>query len=382
MDSKERHELRYQRRVRQRREKKEQRYSQYNDYNSVFTIPHLKKAYKESRKGVRWKASVQKYEANVMLNIKQTYDVLMNGTFKSRGFYEFDLNERGKLRHIKSVLINERVVQRCLCDYCLVPLMSPTFVYDNGASQKGKGIDFSKRRIVAQLHQFYRRFGNQGYILQFDFSKYFDTMPHEIVMKLIDKFVTDERLNALTKQLVKDFGDIGLGLGSQVSQILSLACADDIDHTFKETMKIRGYGRYMDDGYLISESKEYLQKCLEVLKQMCEISGIKPNLKKTHITKLSHGFTFLKLKFVLTSTGRVIRRLTHKNIVRQRRKLKKLAKMVEAEKLTFKDVAACMQSWIGHTKRTNSYNTLQSMLKLYRSLFRYYFIGGQECIKY
>lgn len=382
MDSKERHERRYQRRVQQRREKKEQRYSQYNDYNSVFTIPHLKSAYKKSRKGVRWKGSVQKYEANVMINIKQTYDQLHNGTFKSKGFYEFDLNERGKLRHIKSVIINERVVQRCLCDYCLVPLICPSFIYDNAASQKGKGIDFSKRRIVAQMQQFYRKYGNQGYILQFDFSKYFDTMPHKKVMSIIDKFIKDKRLNALTKQLVKDFGDEGLGLGSQVSQVLSLACADDIDHVFKEKMKIRAYGRYMDDGYLISEDKEYLQKCLEVLKRMCEISGIKPNLKKTHITKLSHGFTFLKLKFTLTSTGKVLKRLTHANIVRMRRKLKKLAKRVDEGKMSFKDVTASMQSWIGHTKRTNSYKTLQSMLRLYRDLFKYYFIGGQECIKY
>ena len=46
--------------------------------------------------------------------------------------------DRHELRHIRSVHINERVVQRCLCDYSLVPVLSRSFVYDNGASIKIK----------------------------------------------------------------------------------------------------------------------------------------------------------------------------------------------------------------------------------------------------
>lgn len=36
----------------------------------------------------------------------------MDGTWKTKGFFAFDLMERGKLRHIRSVHIAERVVQR------------------------------------------------------------------------------------------------------------------------------------------------------------------------------------------------------------------------------------------------------------------------------
>lgn len=54
----------------------------------------------------------------------------MNNKYKSGGFYEFTIMERGKLRHIKSVHISERVVQKCLCDYSLTPMLSRTFIYD------------------------------------------------------------------------------------------------------------------------------------------------------------------------------------------------------------------------------------------------------------
>lgn len=69
------------------------------------------------------------------------------------------------------------------------------------------------------------------------------------------------------------FGDVGLGLGSQISQTFALASADRLDHYIKEVLRIKGYGRYMDDGYLIHHSKAYLQKCLSQIEQICNALG-------------------------------------------------------------------------------------------------------------
>ncbi|MBQ3502543.1 MAG: hypothetical protein IJA72_02655, partial [Clostridia bacterium] len=170
MNSKERHELRYQRRVKTRMEHKRQRDLLYDNYDAVFTLSHLYRAQRLSCNGVGWKPSVQKYKANAMINLYNTYMTLKNGKFKSKGFYEFNSIERGKLRHIKSVAIDERVVQRCLCDYSLVPILSKGFIYDNGASQKNKGITFALNRMATHLQRYYRKHGKDGYILQYDFS--------------------------------------------------------------------------------------------------------------------------------------------------------------------------------------------------------------------
>ena len=112
MTSAERREGRYQRRVALRAEKKMHNCAQYDDYDAVFSFAHLYQAYRKCRQNVAWKASVQKYIATAPLSVYQTYRRLMAGTYKSPGFFEFDVFERGKKRHIRSTIIGERVVQR------------------------------------------------------------------------------------------------------------------------------------------------------------------------------------------------------------------------------------------------------------------------------
>ena len=143
---------------------------------------------------------------------------MIAGRYRSKGFYEFDIVERGKPRHIRSVHISERVVQRCLCDYCLVPMLSRSFIYDNGASLRGKGYDFAVSRVTHFLAEHYRKHGREGYVLVFDFSKYFDTAQHEPVFREFERSGIDDRLVTLSKYFIQNFGDVGLGLGSQVSQ--------------------------------------------------------------------------------------------------------------------------------------------------------------------
>lgn len=46
-----------------------------------------------------------------------------------------------------------------------------------------------------------------------------------------------------------------------------------LDHVIKQELGIKGYGRYMDDGYLIHEDTAYLEKCLEQIKEVCAELG-------------------------------------------------------------------------------------------------------------
>lgn len=89
----------------------------------------------------------------------------------------------GKTRHIKSLHISDRVLQRALCDYILAPATERYLIYDNAASVKGKGIEFSRKRLQAHLERYYRQYGREGYVLQIDFSKYFDNIRHDVVIE-------------------------------------------------------------------------------------------------------------------------------------------------------------------------------------------------------
>lgn len=369
MTSEERHEARYQRRKQKREEKRRARLSRYDDFSKITDLNSLYKAYKKSRKGVRWKASVQRYEINCLKNIKKTHDMLERGDDVRKGFIYFDLIERGKLRHIASVHFSERVVQRSLCDNALVPMLSNSLIYDNGASLEGKGIDFALNRCSAFLQKHFRKHGTEGYVVSVDFSKYFENIVHSHLFELVDKCFTDERVKDLTKKFIEAFGDKGLGIGSQISQVLAISFMNKIDHYIKEVLRIKPYIRYMDDSWFLVETKEKAVELLKTLRKLYAEFGIIVNEKKTHIIKLSHGFTFLKTKFFVTKTGKIVKKICHQSVVVMRRKLKKFKKFVDAGQMTYQQVVNAYESWKGYAKRKHTYNTRKSMNKLFNKLF-------------
>ena len=369
--SEERREARYKRRKARREEKKAERFSSHDSFEWVFSFRHLYQSYKMSRRNVAWKASVQKYITQAPLNVAKTFRELQEGRFKSRGFYEFDLVERGKKRHIRSVGIEERVVQRCLCDYALIPVIGRQFVYDNGACMKNKGYTFAANRLTQHLREHFRKYGTEGYVLLFDFSKFFDRVSHKLIKGILRREFTDKKIIALTEYFIDAFGDMGVGLGSQISQVFALSSANKLDHFIKDVCRIRGYGRYMDDGYIIYHDKAFLVALLNLIKDICEELGITLNHKKTQIVKLSHGFTFLKIRYYLLPTGKVIKKLARASIVRMRRKMKKFTGMLKTGKMNGADLFQSFQSWRAYASNFNAYRTIQSMSKLYTKLFIY-----------
>lgn len=377
MNSAERRERRYQRRKKRREEKKWKVCRQYDDFEKVFSYGHLYAAYRKCRRGVSWKASVQKFITQAPLLIFRIRRRLLAGKFRSKGFYEFDILERGKLRHIKSVTIEERVVQRCLCDYALVPMLSRRFIYDNGASLKNKGYHFTMDRLEQHLQEFYQEHGTDGAILIYDFHGFFDSIEHEICTGANHMEFTDRRMIWISDYFVECFGDErGLGLGSQVSQTYALEAANPIDHLVKEDLRIHQYARYMDDGYLISHDKEYLKACLTRIEAEAERLGLELNRKKTGIIKLSHGFTFMKARFRLTEDGKVVKKIYKHSVTAERRKLKKLRPMMDAGKLEYPDIRASFESWYAYAEHFDARNARKSMTELFNSLFLQDFIHG------
>jgi len=218
------------------------------------------------------------------------------------------------------------------------------------------------------LQKHYRQYGNDGYVLLFDFTKFFERVSHEIIKRKVDKNFTDERLLDLMHHFIDVFGDVGLGLGSQISQVLALASADRLDHFIKEELRAKYYARYMDDGYIIDISKERLQECRDKIKAICEELNITINESKTQIVKLSHGFTWLKVRFYLTDSGKIVKKIYKRSITKERQRLKKLAQRWRDGKIPLETVNASFQSWKSYAANFDAYFTTQNMTELYNDL--------------
>jgi retron-type reverse transcriptase len=372
MTSAERHQARYERRKAQRDAKRTAKLKPYDDFSRVTDVDNLYAAFKRSMRGVAWKESVQRFEANAMRNIADIRRKLLSGENIQHGFVEFDLHERGKIRHIKSIHISERIVQKCLCDNVLTPILTYPLIYDNGASVKGKGVHFAIRRLIAHLSKYYRKngFSNEGYALLIDFSKYFDNIQHDILFALAERYITDPQVLDLVRRFVSVFGPgKSLGLGSQVSQDLAIFHPNKLDHSIKG-LGIKYYGRYMDDLYLVHADKDYLRFCLAEIEKVCDTLGIIINKKKTRIVKLNSGVDFLKGKYKLLPSGRVLRLPGKDSTKRMRRKLTKFTALIKAGKMSFADLRTAYQSWRGnYMKRFNAHYRIGYMDKLYNELF-------------
>lgn len=383
MTSEERHEARYKRRKALRDSKRKKVLEEHGNYYQVISRNALSRAAQQAAKGVKYKASVQRFMLRRLTNIAAINRNLMYHKDIRKGFICFTLMERGKVRSIMSVHFSERVPQKSLNQNALIPVLTRSLIHDNGASRKDMGTGFAMKRIVGHLRWHYRRFGTDGYILVVDFSDYFGSIDHGVIKRIVARAFDDPNIiwlanlfidayyefNVKFKKIPEEEAHKGLGLGGEPNQTLAITYPNRMDHYIKEVLRIHGYGRYNDDFYLIHESKEYLAYCLEKIRQICSELKITINEKKTGIVKLSHGFTFLKTKIYLTDTGKIIRKPCHKAIVRERRKLKKQKKLVDAGIMTFADVRCSYASWRGSMKPRNARKTIHSMDKLFDSLF-------------
>lgn len=385
-----RREGRYQRRKAARERKKRERCMRYDCFENIIRYSSLYRANRKSVRNVSWKASVQRYQMNLLRNLEEARSKLLSGEDISRGFVEFDIIERGKPRHIRSVHYSERVVQRSLCDNALVPMLARSLIYDNGACLEGKGVDWAMNRLKAHLQQFFRANGqsNEGYVALFDFSGYFDNILHEQCFRTYTRTFQDQRILWLLRTFVTPFGypqtesnwkrvkrgdneeytGKSLGLGSQVSQITAVSYASPLDHFIKQTLRVRWYERYMDDGFMLFRTKSEANSAMEEVIEFCKTLGITVNPKKSKVVSIQNGFKFLKTRHKLTDTGAVELRLDRSNVERQRRKLKKLAAKVAAGKISTEDVSIAYGSWKGYALRRGGKTAVRRMDALFKEL--------------
>ena len=361
---------------------------------NVITVANYVEAIKQCRKAVGYKFSVQNYIAHGLFYIGQTISIIRSGKIPAvKNTEQVVISERGHKRVITPIRIEDRVTQRVLCDNVLVPLAEKKMIYDNGASVKGKGTDFSRRRVNEHIEAAKRRWGADNvYALKFDFKSFFASIPHAQCFRVLDELIEDKRLRDLIMGIIESYQledikriedpsirakeiksllaheKVGICLGSQISQIMALLVPNDFDHFIKDKLGIKFYVRHMDDGIILLNDKDELVRIRKLIEAEAAKYGLTLHPKKTRIVKLTKGFTFLKVRYHV-SHGKTVKTLVRSGIVRMRRKMKKFTKMVGKTRLKMDDVYASVQSWTAHAKAAWSYHTVKTMMLLYDELF-------------
>ena len=125
---------------------------------------------------------------------------------------------------------------------------------------------------------------------------------------------------------------------------------------------MRHYLRYSDDIVMIHESKEFLQRTWTDVAGKLTALGLKLNPKST-LHPLKQGIRFLKFRFILTDTGKVVRVLDRRNIVRIRKRLRKLKNKAIRGERQWQDLINSFNSWKAHAEQGNSHERIRRIKK-------------------
>lgn len=363
----------------------------------------LIKAYSRLRKASGWKGSTQRFEINLLSEITALLHELRTGTYKPSKGTSFVINEQGRLRLIRALEPRDMILEHALCDDILDPILTQHIIHDNGASVVGKGISFTRRRFEQHIHRFYRKHGRNGYLLKIDFRKFFDNIRHDVLLAEITKHIQEPEIvdllktilqsnavdvtgfenrytmdnvyNALEhyrtsrgKQTGKTILHKSLAIGAPISQIAGIYLPTKIDTWCKTVRGCKYYHAYMDDRVVIHQDKLFLRQLLSEITGIAESLGIHINKRKTQIIRLTHPFTFLKTRYLLTDTGKLVKKIPKDVVKQQRRKMRKLAMLVIDGEITLQDFQTQYKSWRGDKKHYHAYQTLQRLDREERKL--------------
>lgn len=332
----------------------------------IFTFENLYNAHKNCRRSKSHKREVIAFETNLSLNISNIIKEIQNKTYKP-GNYRMFLIYEPKERVIEALPYKDRVIIRCFCDNCIIPRIRRKLIYDNAACIKGKGTLFSINRLTGFLKKEYNiKKDNNIYFLKCDIKKYFPSINHNILLSLLKEagFSSDELW--LIRIFIDNYNDgvTGLPLGNQTSQWFALYYLDKVDRLIKEKLRVKHYIRYMDDMILISRDKEYLKYCLSQIEKMCN-DELKLSLNnKTQIGRVSNGIDFLGFRHILTSKGKIVRKLRSSSKIRLKRHIKVLNKLLNKNIIDKEYMDIRKNAYYEHIKISNESKRLKESVKL------------------
>lgn len=183
----------------------------------------------------------------------QLRDELLRGTVAFGPYRSFEVYDP-KHRTIRVAPFRDRVCHHALMNVC-EPTLERYLIHDSYACRKGKGV----HQAVLRAHAYARRY---VWYLKMDVSKFYDSVDHERLMRLLARRFKDVRLLAVFARLVASYQTSpgkGLPIGNLTSQHFANQYLGVLDHYVKEVLGARAYVRYMDDFVIWDDDRSRLK---------------------------------------------------------------------------------------------------------------------------
>jgi len=193
--------------------------------------------------------------------------------------------------------------------------------------------------------------------LKCDVHHFFASIEHERLKEKLWEVIRKRGVDPQIYDLLCIYIDTtdGLPLGYQTSQLLALMFLDEFDHIIKEKYHVRYYGRYMDDFYIISPDKKFLQNLLVRVREWMTDAGLELN-SKTGIYPLRNGIDFLGFHTYMADTGKIVRKLRRDSIRRVKAKIKQWREEYPQGEITKQQIIDSFRAWDAHASHGDTYS--------------------------
>ena len=373
MTSQERHEARFQRRKAKRLERKQARCDSLGPTNKIFSYRKMFFYGKKCCNGVRWKQSVQNFEGHLFSGTATRRRTVLEQTWKPKSCSHFTLRERGKIRPIDAPHITDRQIHKTLCNEVLIPLYSPSMIYDNGASQRGKGLHWQFKRIKQQLGWHYRRYGREGAVLLLDLKGFFPNASHALLYQRHRELILNPELQNLADTVIQyspcPTPGRGLPLGVEPSQQEMVALPSKIDQWIKCQAHVHCAGHYMDDYYIIVPPDRDAKEIMALIVAKAESLKLTVSKSKSRIVPLTKPFRYCKAKFTLTETGHVVMNGNRDGVKRARRKIKAFRTKIQNGEMSYDDLWTSVNGMLAYFESYDDHKRVLRLRRLFYSIF-------------
>jgi RNA-directed DNA polymerase len=324
---------------------------------SITSWENLLAAYRAARKGKRYSADALRFRDLLEENLINIQNHLQWQTWTPAPWREFWIYDP-KSRLIQAPRFKDRVVHHALADV-LEPFFDRKMIYHSYACRKGKGTHAATSRVQHDLRIAKRNWGDV-YVLQADISKYFPSIDHDVLLRLIARTIRDPDVLWLCRQIIKNTGfkKRGIPVGALTSQLFANIYLTALDHKVQSQYGRRHYVRYMDDFIILGKSKAELQGLLYRLREFLATNlRLALNPKTSIYPARSRMVDFAGYR--ICATHMLPRK---RNIKRTRSCFKKLSRDYAQGRIGLADIQPKVASFLGYAKHCSSRKTTDSVL--------------------
>ena len=293
----------------------------------------------------------------------------------------------GKKRPLGIPIVRDRIVQTTFL-LILEPIFEADFAESSHGFRPNEGAHDAVREIYPPLGETSSETGkylNWGCaeVYDVDLEKYFDTVEHHKLMKLIARRIVDKQILHVIKLWLSS-GYIedgqhkqskrGTPQGGVISPLLANIYLNPIDQIFKRS----GLGaiskgsihlvRYADDMILLAQRE--LDTGIALLEHYLERLGLTLNKEKTRRLRLEEGanveflgFRFSNVRSRKTGTRLILVSPSPKSQQRCRERIRQLVHHARAKRVKdqVQDVNRFLRGWVGYFRLGHSSDTLKDV---------------------